>query len=159
MLGSSPRVQGTRHHVIGVIPVDRFIPACAGNAIPRSSRAGGETVHPRVCRERWSRFVNRSFSRGSSPRVQGTHFDRLAVRLFQRFIPACAGNARYRRRGRQVGAVHPRVCRERAWIRRVIRWADGSSPRVQGTLFFFRERFDGMRFIPACAGNAGKSSV
>ena len=49
--GSSPRVRGTAGRAIVVLPVSRFIPACAGNRMYESSVADLISVHPRVCGE------------------------------------------------------------------------------------------------------------
>ncbi len=93
VIGSSPRVRGTRTRG-GFPPVfKRFIPACAGNAPqrPRSDRL--VSVHPRVCGERsYSQCVYDSDS-GSSPRVRGTQRSVRGGGGHRRFIPACAGNA------------------------------------------------------------------
>ncbi len=92
---------------------------------------------------------------GSSPRVRGTPKSSTVRRWIPRFIPACAGNStiavsascriagsspRVRGTRRAAGrsspspAVHPRVCGELAAKL-------GKAP-------------DGVRFIPACAGNS-----
>ncbi len=49
--------------------------------------------------------------------------------------------------------VHPRVCGEHRDARRAERPADGSSPRVRGTLWRGSPSGWKGRFIPACAGN------
>ena len=71
---------------------------------------------------------------GSSPRVRGTPDALHALVAEDRFIPACAGNARTARSTSSPAA--------------------GSSPRVRGTpgeIFALQAT---QRFIPACAGNA-----
>jgi len=51
--GSSPRVRGTDHlHGILAEP-RRFIPACAGNGLHPGLPGAMQTVHPRVCGERF----------------------------------------------------------------------------------------------------------
>ena len=70
---------------------------------------------------------------GSSPRVWGTCRILLTGNPYSRFIPACVGNIRRRRKGGLPGTVHPRVCGEHV--------PDGADAE--------RER----RFIPACVGN------
>ena len=91
--GSSPRVRGTPlgklHDFLGV----RFIPACAGNAIPPSAVQVTVPVHPRVCGERIFRVPDRKVFIGSSPRVRGTLYVVISYYFKSRFIPACAGNA------------------------------------------------------------------
>ena len=91
---------------------------------------------------------------GSSPRVRGTRRSTLALAPCRRFIPACAGNAPARASGARPTAVHPRVCGERARVRRHGMPPCGSSPRVRGTHHVHAGRHHRIRFIPACAGNA-----
>ena len=91
--GSSPRVRGTPEAGRLVSALQRFIPACAGNAISRRSRTTRIAVHPRVCGERLPRVGDLLFGNGSSPRVRGTLRLPLRQRPLPRFIPACAGNA------------------------------------------------------------------
>ena len=118
----------------------RFIPACAGNAVPGWNRPRLTPVHPRVCGERVRRAASDASNAGSSPRVRGTHPLASKSEQRQRFIPACAGNA---------------TCGSRAPSALA-----GSSPRVRGTRNQHARRRHESRFIPACAGNAahcGKS--
>ena len=127
-----PRVRGEhRMFRLSGRGARRFIPACAGNALPgqfpsgsrgSSPRARGTliglrpsslAVHPRVRGERYPPYC-RIPSCGSSPRVRGTR--------------------RHMTFGHFAGTVHPRVCGEHvchAAVKPI--W----------------------RFIPACAGNAG----
>ena len=152
--GSSPRVRGTRQELHGVQLLERFIPACAGNAARRRWSPAPAPVHPRVCGERLTSVQNSLLTTGSSPRVRGTRRDEDRVDGLDRFIPACAGNARFSVTLRLLPAVHPRVCGERKRDNLLLSEKIGSSPRVRGT----RGREVGgphpVRFIPACAGNA-----
>ena len=152
--GSSPRVRGTLGGHAHLIDPARFIPACAGNAPSRSSRRRRPAVHPRVCGERLPHPRPGRDGRGSSPRVRGTRGQLVEVLLAQRFIPACAGNARSARPTRYPAPVHPRVCGERFNRRRIPGCDAGSSPRVRGTLPHPADPHAVARFIPACAGNA-----
>ena len=113
---------------------NRFIPACAGNAVAGSASAARAAVHPRVCGERWVVVGVLMVGSGSSPRVRGTLPYGGAEAPRDRFIPACAGNAGGPPPSRRRCSVHPRVCGERKRPR--------PPPRTQ------------QRFIPACAGNA-----
>ena len=90
--GSSPRVRGTLSLCQNVIPVSRFIPACAGNTVSGQRSNVGNAVHPRVCGEHFEAGAASGFYPGSSPRVRGTHRSRRCRRGRGRFIPACAGN-------------------------------------------------------------------
>ena len=131
--GSSPRVRGTPRHYAFAALVDRFIPACAGNASARRRRPMTPAVHPRVCGERWPAVLTFSVVIGSSPRVRGTlRPSRFKFRP-RRFIPACAGNATVRGHEARHRAVHPRVCGERFTCPVMTTFRAGSSPRVRGT--------------------------
>ena len=135
----------------------RFIPACAGNGSrwPRSARSAA--VHPRVCGERWNDGTTDNHDDGSSPRVRGTAGPRARDQACLRFIPACAGNGTYSGHGAARVPVHPRVCGERIAHDTPIPAAHGSSPRVRGTANPGVGARDLHRFIPACAGNGGRS--
>ena len=152
--GSSPRVRGTPNEAAAIRFARRFIPACAGNATWHALPTTPRTVHPRVCGERitcaaWKKPVG-----GSSPRVRGTHMRRRNELAAERFIPACAGNARRRWLHSEKATVHPRVCGERNCLIRNASRHRGSSPRVRGTPATHNRRACSPRFIPACAGNA-----
>ena len=131
--GSSPRVRGTLDKILPLVFVKRFIPACAGNA---SSDMPGQSifpVHPRVCGERPT-MGNRGIEHpGSSPRVRGTLLIKTTCGIYERFIPACAGNAAYMGAWAIILTVHPRVCGERLPITSAAQKSTGSSPRVRGT--------------------------
>ncbi len=155
MGGSSPRVRGT-------LPVDftyiahlRFIPACAGNAGGSVRVYQEQSVHPRVCGERPPSALAGTGTAGSSPRVRGTLQVALRAGDHGRFIPACAGNAAKLNPTHRDSPVHPRVCGERARIPSTSTRRAGSSPRVRGTQAQLRAGLIPLRFIPACAGNAG----
>ena len=153
--GSSPRVRGTRPASRRISLPTRFIPACAGNALPKCRQPRQPTVHPRVCGERergrtqclngrrfipacagnaQTLFSPRLGFLGSSPRVRGTPDNAQGPPGQHRFIPACAGNALT-----GLGASDALA---------------GSSPRVRGTPGCASRSQHRQRFIPACAGNA-----
>ena len=75
-----------------------------------------------------------------------------------RFIPACAGNARYATPGSSTCTVHPRMRGERYAEDQEWQPRDGSSPHARGTLLGVFRPLAGTRFIPACAGNAAGGS-
>ena len=91
---------------------------------------------------------------GSSPRVRGTLVKKPDALAVVRFIPAGAGNAGLPRAKHDRGAVHPRGCGERRSRVQASDVADGSSPRVRGTLAAGAGLIVYPRFIPAGAGNA-----
>ena len=91
--GSSPRMRGTLMRENQSLLPQRFIPAYAGNAIRCVSGCAFQTVHPRVCGERFRLFPRCSLFVGSSPRMRGTPPKSFRPRRSRRFIPAYAGNA------------------------------------------------------------------
>ena len=156
--GSSPRVRGTHDEDNGWAGINRFIPACAGNASGRNVGRRRRPVHPRVCGERQDKMIADAGPAGSSPRVRGTHDEDNGWAGINRFIPACAGNAPGVNQYLNQKAVHPRVCGER--VNAVVSAPDeaGSSPRVRGTRGQSGGVLNNRRFIPACAGNAWATS-
>ena len=115
-------------------------------------------VHPRVCGEQ-DRLVKRFAAQpGSSPRVRGTGPGSGRHGHGTRFIPACAGNRSEAPARVCHRSVHPRVCGEQSSRRWMMRWPDGSSPRVRGTERYRARRQGSVRFIPACAGNSPSST-
>ena len=113
LAGSSPRVRGTHQRHDQPVRRGRFIPACAGNSVWHRASRRVDAVHPRVCGELVQPLAVNGITRGSSPRVRGTHHGRVGCVAVTRFIPACAGNSMAGWRN-----LLPKV---------------GSSPRVRGT--------------------------
>ena len=153
-VGSSPRERGTHDDRRPHPPLDRFIPARAGNA-PSSARPRSlGPVHPRASGERQSYDKEMTRGFGSSPRERGTRSPTPARRWRPRFIPARAGNAAARRCRLSGRTVHPRASGERLRSELVTRYSGGSSPRERGTHHIGQLSILLERFIPARAGNA-----
>ena len=95
---------------------------------------------------------------GSSPRVRGTGYARIAGDSRTRFIPACAGNSKNCQAAVSSNPVHPRVCGEQVTGAPGTPSVNGSSPRVRGTGCWLRGVRRRRRFIPACAGNSRVSA-
>ena len=151
--GSSPRGRGTVALLPEVAPVDRFIPAWAGNSTSGSSRPTPRPVHPRVGGEQ-ARIIPRIFQDlGSSPRGRGTGQVRHDLIVPDRFIPAWAGNRMSCLRKRSAQSVHPRVGGEQMHGVGHLLYCGGSSPRGRGTAEIARSGAGRTRFIPAWAGN------
>ena len=136
IIGSSPRVWGTRKLHGSTDRSCRFIPACVGNSGLASCPRPAYPVHPRVCGELGTTYTSAGDENGSSPRVWGTRPDRSQERRLGRFIPACVGNS--------CGSDNYPQCR-------------GSSPRVWGTRTSCPMGAGSARFIPACVGNSPAS--
>ena len=112
-----------------------------------------EPVHPRGCGEhvRWAK-MGQSVS-GSSPRMRGTFCFQGLFCCLNRFIPADAGNIRYRRWFSCHRSVHPRGCGEHVCVHYGFNLCGGSSPRMRGTSAATPKTLADSRFIPADAGN------
>src|SRR5205823_848790 len=93
----------------------RFIPACAGNALPHRAASASVSVHPRVRGERAVERESLLTAAGSSPRARGTPDQVAYLIVINRFIPACAGNATIFPRKPSPKPVHPRVRGERGF--------------------------------------------
>ena len=134
IVGSSPRVWGTRCLIGGVHFVFRFIPTCVGNTLPNHQTVLESSVHPHVCGEHSQYIAQVRMFSGSSPRVWGTREGEAVNLELDRFIPTCVGNTELQAFGRQGSAVHPHVCGEHYSIIYTPLFHIGSSPRVWGTL-------------------------
>ena len=106
--------------------------------------------------ERITRALRREAREGSSPHARGTRAADRADQKRERFIPACAGNAAIAPSSARCVSVHPRMRGERPSLKGAVDEAAGSSPHARGTLLLFLPPKCGPRFIPACAGNAGR---
>ncbi len=152
--GSSPHARGTHEGAHQQVEPGRFIPACAGNAGKRAGWCTCASVHPRMRGERRQQADPALDPPGSSPHARGTPAPRGAGPPGRRFIPACAGNARGFDAEQGRVEVHPRMRGERLSSGSDAAARPGSSPHARGTRGVRRNRGVGVRFIPACAGNA-----
>ena len=132
-VGSSPRGRGTRELVERPLVRPRFIPARAGNTLAHRDPGLASTVHPRAGGEHHSSIITCLISFGSSPRGRGTLTSAVKNHLRGRFIPARAGNTRFRRVSGRSGSVHPRAGGEHILMIARDRLSIGSSPRGRGT--------------------------
>ena len=131
----------------------RFIPACAGNARARFTKARSWPVHPRIRGERavGARVVEPVA--GLSPHARGTLRRQQRGSPGRRFIPAYAGNASDEEGADCCFPVHPRIRGERLMRRRWLGRPVGSSPHTRGTRYCTNNECETFRFIPAYAGN------
>ena len=111
--GSSPRLRGTGLRKSTSERVGWFIPAPAGNGLPRRGERSHAAVHPRACGERVEFFQRLVGYAGSSPRLRGTAATRAYPPGIVRFIPAPAGNGFCVAACSSNSSVHPRACGER----------------------------------------------
>ena len=136
----------------------RFIPAYAGNTRNSLPEMRKQAVHPRVCGEHEDLYREEHYSPGSSPRMRGTQRGPIRRRCRIRFIPAYAGNTFLTPFESGRASVHPRVCGEHSEACQEATQTIGSSPRMRGTHLPRLIVCSFGRFIPAYAGNTGKSA-
>ena len=153
IVGSSPRMRGTRNAMRHGTLDRRFIPAHAGNTSNYLELPGDMTVHPRACGEHSDIAQNAINVDGSSPRMRGTHLPQQRRNRDDRFIPAHAGNTPTSNLRHCGISVHPRACGEHISDQPQMRYSSGSSPRMRGTRRTNRRLPRMPRFIPAHAGN------
>ena len=154
VVGSSPRMRGTRHI--------------------RCQSTPGPWDHPRVCGEHRQRFGRTYYVRGSSPRMRGTPSSWIlscvvlagssprmrgtleagtGTKDNPGIIPAYAGNTSMGSPLPSGNGDHPRVCGEHIMALRFAVPSLGSSPRMRGTHVGDVLGGQGDGIIPAYAGN------
>ena len=134
--GSSPLARGTERVRRAANSLGRFIPAGAGNSNNHRSVAGQIAVHPRWRGEQGTKSAAAARNCGSSPLARGT-----AVEARHHF---------------PCSSVHPRWRGEQQRGQTVEFLVFGSSPLARGTGCSGRVSCQGLRFIPAGAGNSGE---
>ena len=151
--GSSPLARGTLREWERLDRIRRFIPARAGNTKVYCGCCRNRAVHPRSRGEHLAGSRETRTLGGSSPLARGTPPPRIAAPTAKRFIPARAGNTHGAHRGTSSQAVHPRSRGEHMTCARMRAENVGSSPLARGTRRTPSACPDGIRFIPARAGN------
>ena len=131
----------------------RFIPAGAGNTASMRSWIRLRTVYPRWRGEHPAGMCRVQLDAGLSPLARGTLVRLMQGILSERFIPAGAGNTRWRRRRQILQTVYPRWRGEHCTIMGNSLPLDGLSPLARGTPPTPSWRQRSGRFIPAGAGN------
>ena len=157
--GSSPRMRGTRFMMCFPWFSNGIIPAYAGNTRPGTVRCRCAGDHPRVCGEHVLLILLSPFVLGSSPRMRGTHQMQGEHLTTVGIIPAYAGNTLFPCGTVRSARDHPRVCGEHAVFDESAVDAEGSSPRMRGTLWPTPPTRAPTGIIPAYAGNTFRSIV
>ncbi len=134
LLGSSPRMWGTRPMVVGRSAALRFIPTHVGNSRSSCPNDSPSSVHPHACGELWS---------------TSNEADQ-----FVRFIPTHVGNSVSALMMLLAVTVHPHACGELASARSAVAFQVGSSPRMWGTRCNGPAGTVAYRFIPTHVGNS-----
>ena len=155
--GSSPLARGTHRRGADHVICHRFIPARAGNTFSLSAARNRRSVHPRSRGEHCRPCVASAVIVGSSPLARGTRALLRAKLAIIRFIPARAGNTMRSARSSARTPVHPRSRGEHRSACPIASSVNGSSPLARGTLVGQHRGPDHRRFIPARAGNTGRT--
>ncbi len=151
--GLSPLARGTLCRCQHCWRVIRFIPAGAGNTVPRIISLSSSTVYPRWRGEHVGRESFDCPYIGLSPLARGTH-QRYRLQLTgSRFIPAGAGNTSRADEKAVNNAVYPRWRGEHTGTYQNMMISGGLSPLARGTRCSVNIDGDVTRFIPAGAGN------
>ena len=135
-------------------PLQRFIPADAGNRNLPHQGPVRPAVHPRGRGEQWWSMNPNYLQSGSSPRTRGTAAPLASGGRCGRFIPADAGNRLSLSRSPAAHPVHPRGRGEQQHASTATKSSPGSSPRTRGTDQDHLSGLRSRRFIPADAGNS-----
>ena len=150
--GSSPRVRGKRHSLLGPHAFSGLIPARAGKTATQFVWRGPDSAHPRACGENPDRVLWQVMGGGSSPRVRGKPVRMGRPSASTRLIPARAGKTAGNPVSQAHRRAHPRACGENGVGEEAVAFGAGSSPRVRGKLEERRESRGQGRLIPARAG-------
>ncbi len=151
--GLSPLARGTLPIPPRLLFSHRFIPAGAGNTVPRLLSCARTPVYPRWRGEHVIRLCLVSQIHGLSPLARGTQDPADPDYLGRRFIPAGAGNTCPVVFAVDLPAVYPRWRGEHAVVYFGGFSPRGLSPLARGTQWCLHLKLSPRRFIPAGAGN------
>ena len=153
--GLSPLARGTLCRCQHCWRVIRFIPAGAGNTVPRIISLSSSTVYPRWRGEHSASLMPIIGLGGLSPLARGTRRPRIVRLPRRRFIPAGAGNTSTLSITTDREPVYPRWRGEHPNGSALSYPQIGLSPLARGTLKVLKNIGFRTRFIPAGAGNTG----
>ncbi len=156
--GLSPLARGTLCRCQHCWRVIRFIPAGAGNTVPRIISLSSSTVYPRWRGEHVGRESFDCPYIGLSPLARGTLKVLKNIGFRTRFIPAGAGNTGVIPIAARNAAVYPRWRGEHDKSLTKNNSTPGLSPLARGTHHYFGKSVIKNRFIPAGAGNTYRSN-
>ena len=151
--GLSPLARGTLCRCQHCWRVIRFIPAGAGNTVPRIISLSSSTVYPRWRGEHSASLMPIIGLGGLSPLARGTRRQRIVRLPLHRFIPAGAGNTSTLSITTDREPVYPRWRGEHPNGSALSYPQIGLSPLARGTQSDAIDALIDARFIPAGAGN------
>ena len=150
--GSPPRGRGKVYSVCKEIAPLGITPAWAGKSVDVPSWISHDRDHPRVGGEKFERWLNYGYGRGSPPRGRGKARRSLILIYAIGITPAWAGKRSRFYCMKIFKRDHPRVGGEKLMPPRMGFWLRGSPPRGRGKA---EERFFILfhdRITPAWAG-------
>ena len=152
VVGSSPRMRGSRPSAGIRNPQTGIIPAHAGLTDLQRMRAASERDHPRACGAHQVKIITEEIMLGSSPRMRGSRKVKIIVIKNDGIIPAHAGLTAGALTSESTSRDHPRACGAHQNPYNQTDCLPGSSPRMRGSQGpqAARHRHDGI--IPAHAG-------
>ena len=151
--GSSPLTRGTPRSEAAAASGGGIIPAYAGNTTSFIARSAERRDHPRLRGEHHCPGWMFTTSVGSSPLTRGTHHLPVMGVLGLGIIPAYAGNTSDSIPAGELSRDHPRLRGEHSLRRGTYPHHRGSSPLTRGTPYHHAGSCEGLRIIPAYAGN------
>ncbi len=157
--GLSPLARGTLCRCQHCWRVIRFIPAGAGNTVPRIISLSSSTVYPRWRGEHSASLMPIIGLGGLSPLARGTRRQRIVRLPLHRFIPAGAGNTSTLSITTDREPVYPRWRGEHPNGSALSYPQIGLSPLARGTQSDAIDALIDARFIPAGAGNTAPLKI
>ena len=130
----------------------RIIPAHAGQTDCVTTATIASSDHPRACGANYADLQRYGQDDGSSPRMRGKPDVDARFDGGERIIPAHAGQTSPFRPPPLSRSDHPRACGANVKVENLGTAFDGSSPRMRGKHTIPANLEDGMRIIPAHAG-------
>lgn len=131
-MGLSPHMRGARTVFNCLLHCSRITPAYAGNTQWPERRSGGRPVHPHVCWEHLSAYLDFPTPGGSSPRMRGA--------LIEAVSPFFLGE-------------HPRLCGEHMMLSSSSAFVIGIPLHIRGARIMNHQNHMSAGNIPAYAGS------
>ena len=158
-LGSPPRRRGKDQPLINDAKSWGITPAWAGKrpAVWSSKSKNGD--HPRVGGEKFERWLNYGYGRGSPPRGRGKVEEYEDCIINPRITPAWAGKSSWRLPFSSIFEDHPRVGGEKSQVFDLNQCHRGSPPRGRGKGCLFRPCPRRIGITPAWAGKRLQHTV
>ena len=127
-------------------------PAYAGKSPTTSRSFSLSRDHPRLCGEKFKRFLVKCFILGSPPPMRGKASTCALVLSSFRITPAYAGKRLHQGRSHLLYQDHPRLCGEKSRLIWTAHPMQGSPPPMRGKVICLKDTSPCSRITPAYAG-------